>query len=129
HSSLLQSSDHYSDAYWAVAYYPYPPTNLSADSIAAGVRVSFLPPRYTDRRWINPATGKIDEAHGELLYAREVRRYHVWRAATDTGPWALIGDVAAAYDNNPVTNTLEPVVQGQPASDTNKIFYDDPTAR
>lgn len=129
HSSLLQSSDNYSDAYWAVAYHPYPPTNLSADPSPVGARISFLPPKYTNRRWINPGTGKIDEEHGEVLYAREVRRYHVWRASSDSGPWELIGTVDAAYANDPVTNTLEPVVNGRPVSEKNKLVYDDPTAK
>jgi hypothetical protein len=44
------------------------------------VDVKFLPPTYTSRRWCDESTGDIDEQNGEVLYAREVKRYRLWRA-------------------------------------------------
>src|SRR5262249_15605582 len=109
-SSFLKNDDLHTDALWAVCYYPYPPASLSGGPTGAPGQagVSWLPARYTNRRWVNPETGEIDEAAGDVLYAREVRRYHVWRSSSSaTGPWTEVGAVDAAYGNDPVTNTLK----------------------
>jgi hypothetical protein len=109
HSTFLNPDDTSPDVYWAVVHYPSPPTNLGAAGQAGAVGLSWLPATYTSRRWINPATGQLDETNGEVLYARETKRYHLWRAASPTGPWQEVGSSAARYANDPVTNTLKPV--------------------
>ncbi|MEK7212307.1 MAG: hypothetical protein AAB686_01360, partial [Patescibacteria group bacterium] len=97
HSEFLNGQN-MPDVFWSVVYYPYPPTDLGAASAAgSGVALSFLPPKYTNRRWIDPATGKIDEVNGEVLYAREIKQYHVWRSASSTMGWDTVGTVAAEY--------------------------------
>jgi len=77
------------DIYWTVAYYPYPPTDLSA-RFESGARIEWLPPQYTERGWptvTDPAP-----------YAREIVQYHVWRSSGQNGPWEEIGRVDAEYD-------------------------------
>ena len=110
-----------------MVYYPYPPTNLEAASaVGGGIELLWLPPKYTERRWINPSTGQIDEVNGEVLYAREIKRYHVWRAAGATGPWQEVGaGIDAEYGNDPVTNTLKPRANNAWVSPSNKISFTD----
>ncbi|MEK6862686.1 MAG: fibronectin type III domain-containing protein, partial [Nanoarchaeota archaeon] len=54
HSEFLNGAN-LTDIFWSVVYYPYPATDLAA-GIGTGVNLSFLPPKYTERRWINPTT-------------------------------------------------------------------------
>lgn len=123
HSEFLNARDNV-DVYWSVVYKPYPPTDLAAAS-GAGVDLEFLPPTYTDRRWIDPATGKIDEVNGETLYAREIEQYQIWRSDSPTNGWTTVGSVAAEYDNDLTTNTLRPVVNGDWVSAANKLSFAD----
>ena len=110
-----------------MVYYPYPPTNLDAASASgSGVEISWLPPKYTERRWIDPQTGQIDEENGEVLYAREIKRYHIWRAVAAAGPWQEVGaGIDAEYGNDPVTNTLKPRANNAWVSPSNKISFTD----
>ncbi|MEA1925001.1 MAG: hypothetical protein U9M95_03940 [Candidatus Altiarchaeota archaeon] len=92
HSTFLNiktGEDDSPDIYWAVAYYPYPPTDLGA-CYEGGVKLSWLPPRYTERGWPN-------ETMDPAPYAREIKAYHLWRASSQTGPWQEIGSVNASY--------------------------------
>ena len=115
------------DIFWSVVYYPYTPTNLEATS-TSGVSISFLPPKYTERRWINPDTGQIDEINGEELYAREIKEYHIWRSTNQSSGWDIVGTVTAEYGNDPATNTLKPRVNSNWVSATNKIsLIDNPS--
>jgi len=125
HSEFLNGKDAV-DIYWSVVYFPFAPTDLQAsDAAAGGVALSFLPPKYTERRWIDPATGQIDEVNGEVLYAREINRYHLWRSSSPDGGWSTVGTVAAEYDNDPVTNTLKPRANGDWVGPSNKITFAD----
>ena len=125
HSEFLNGADA-TDIFWSVVYNPYPATDLEAASATGdGVELGFLPPKYTERRWIDPATGKIDEVNGEVLYAREIKEYQVWRSTSPTSGWDIAGTVAADYDNDSVTNTLKPLANGDWVSGTNKITFDD----
>jgi len=74
---------------YAVAYYPYPPTNLSA-SYSNGVKLSWQPPTYTTRGWPNEETDPPPPA-------REVKRYHIWRSTSQLGPWQEVGSVNVNY--------------------------------
>jgi len=112
------------DIFWSVVYYPYPPTDLSA-SYDRGVRINFLPPKYTNRRWINSTTLQIDEDNGEVLYAREIKQYNLWRAPALEGPWDIVQTAPAEYANDDRTNTLKPRFNGNWVSDTNKIGVTD----
>ncbi len=93
HSTFLNPKtgeyDNSPDIYWAVAYYPYPPSNLTA-SYDNGILLTWKPPRYTQRGWPNETTDPPP-------YAREIRRYHIWRATSQNGPWNEIGYVNASY--------------------------------
>lgn len=122
-SEFLNAADK-TDIFWSVVYNPYPPTDLKAVS-ASSVELRFLPPKYTDRRWINPATGLIDETNGEVLYAREIKEYQVWRSASSSSGWDIAGTVSAVYGNDPVTNTLKPRANGDWVSAANKITFSD----
>jgi chitodextrinase len=85
----LNSSDAHPYLCYAVAYFPYPPTDLAA-TWDSGVKLSWLPPRYTTRGWPTDS----DRAP----YAREVRRYHVWRSTNQDNSWREIGHVAQSYE-------------------------------
>lgn len=125
HSEFLNGKDAV-DIYWSVVYQPYPATDLEgATAAGGGVELGFLPPKYTDRGWINPATGEIDEVNGETLYAREIEQYQFWRSNSPTGGWQTVGSVEAEYANDPVTNTLKPVAGGNWVSANNKITFQD----
>ena len=127
HSEFLNGKNK-SDIFWSLVYSPYPPTDLEADmGIDGKVQIGFLPPKYTERRWINPATGEIDEVNGEVLYAREIKEYHIWRSKNPTSGWDIIGTINAEYGNDPITNTLKSKAKGNWVSNTNKIvFVDNP---
>jgi hypothetical protein len=136
------------DIFWSVVYYPYPPTNLAAD-YDNGVAVRFLPPKYTERGWPfanetlnslrNGSWPELDgkgREIGEPLYAREIRIYRVWRAASQSGAdrWQEIGTVDALYnytynsaeDPNNELMMLHPVdASGFRISPTNKIYFKD----
>jgi hypothetical protein len=125
HSEFLNGTNR-TDVFWSVVYNPYPATDLEAASATGGgAELGFLPPKYTERGWINPATGQIDEVNGEELYAREIKEYQVWRSTSPTSGWDIAGTVAAEYDNDAVTNTLKPRANGDWVSGTNKITFDD----
>lgn len=124
HSEFLNGADAV-DIFWSVVMYPYPPTNLAATGNSGSVIVSFLPPKYTERRWIDPSTGKIDELSGEVLYAREIKEYHVWRSTSATEGWSLLGTVSATYANDLTTNTLKPTTGGGWVRPTNRIIFND----
>ena len=111
HSEFLNGQDA-TDCFWSVVYYPYPPTDLAASGSGGNIAVSFLPPKYTDRLWENTSTGFVDSVNGEVLYAREIKQYHVWRSSAGTRGWSPVGTVAAESGNDPVTNTLKPRVNG-----------------
>ena len=93
HSTFLNAKngtyDDKPDIFWAVAYYPYPPANLSA-SWNAGVLLTWLPPKYTTRGWPNETTDPAP-------YAREIKRYHIWRSSSQSGPWQELGSINAIY--------------------------------
>lgn len=137
HSTFLNETNN-PDIYWAVAYYPYPPTDLEA-SYNSGVQLSFLPPKYTERGWPyadpNPEkdslgwpllNGEGNEI-GETLYAREIKQYHVWRALSQSGPWQEIGTVEAQYSYTYADAGFEdyfmlhPISGGFKVSPSNKI--------
>lgn len=138
HSSFLSKDDLGVDVYWAVAYYPYPPADLSA-IYDGGVILEWLPPKYTERGWpyasSNPEKDDllwpiVDEKGNELgepLYAREIKRYHIWRSETGNSDWREIGDVNANYSHTYASDDdmimLHPVVNGMKVSPTNKITY------
>jgi len=125
HSEFLNAKNK-ADVFWSVVYYPFPPTDLEAVSSGGGVELRWLPPKYTDRRWINPATNQIDEVNGEELFAREIKQYHVWRAPAATGPWMEVGTgVTAEYGNDPQTNTLKPRSNGNWVNASNKNRFND----
>ena len=126
HSEFLSGAN-ITDIFWSVVYNPFPPTNLvAAKTTGGGVELRWLPAKYTNRRWINPATGQIDEVNGEVLYAREIKRYHIWRASSTGGPWQEVGaGVDAEYGNDSQTNTLKPRANGSWVEPSNKISYSD----
>ncbi len=144
HSTFLNPKsgtfDSKPDIYWAVAYYPFPPTGLSAD-IGAGVKLAWLPPMYTMRGWPyaspNPPKDAKDwplldaggRETGEPIYAREVKKYHVWRSPTGTSNWSEVGTVtaeyASAYAEDPAQFMLHPVAGGRKVSPENKISFSD----
>jgi len=74
---------------YAVAYYPYPPTNLTAVN-DNGIKISWRPPTYTDRGW-------PDESSDPPPYAREIKTYHIWRSTSQNSGWSEIGAVDAGY--------------------------------
>ncbi|MCB4756104.1 MAG: hypothetical protein LHV69_03575 [Elusimicrobia bacterium] len=120
HSEFLNGRDAV-DIFWSVVCYPYPPTDLEAGDSNNRVMIRFLPPKYTERRWINPATMQIDEANGEVLYAREIKQYNLWSAPALEGPWDIVQTAPAEYANDDRTNTLKPRFNGNWVGDTNKI--------
>ncbi|MEK7218719.1 MAG: hypothetical protein AAB728_04610, partial [Patescibacteria group bacterium] len=124
HSEYLNGTDAV-DIFWSVVMYPYPPTDLAAAGNGGSVSLSFLPPTYTDRRWINPQTGEIDEVNGEVLYAREVKRYRLWSSSSPTSGWSMVKDLDASYANDTVTNTLKPTANAAWVSPANKLSLQD----
>ncbi len=128
------------DIFWSVVYYPYPPTDLSA-SYNSGVRVSWLPPKYTERGWpyasANPQKDSLGwplldgngNEIGEPLYAREIKQYHVWRAASQNGPWQEVGTTNAQYSYTYAEDStmfmLHPIANGLKVSSSNKINFTD----
>lgn len=86
---FLNGSQLYPYISYAVAYNPYPPTNLSA-SYSGGVKLNWLPPTYTTRGWPNEATDPAP-------YAREIKKYHIWRSNNGTSGWQEINSVNATY--------------------------------
>lgn len=71
HSDVLNGVDDYPDVYYAVCYYPSPPTDLAAVTGSGhAVDLKFLPPSYSTRQWA-----------GATAYAREVKQYRIWRKA------------------------------------------------
>lgn len=146
HSTFLNpktgSYDDKPDVFWAVVMKPFPPTSLGADG-TGGVRITWLPPKYTTRGWPFAATNpQVDalgwplldsngDELGEPLYAREVRRYHVWRASSANGPWQQVGGAdaqySAVYAEDPSLFMLHPVANGTKVGSANKIsFIDNP---
>ena len=129
------------DVYWTVAYNPYPPTNLEA-KYSGGVKIKWLPPKYTERGWpyakSNPAKDSLGwplldgsgREIGEPLYARELKRYHIWRSPNGSSDWREVGAVEAKYDykyrEDPDMFMLHPVDDnGYKISASNKIFFTD----
>ena len=70
----------------------------------------------------------IDETHGEEIYAREIKEYHLWRSRHHSAGWNMVGTVPAEYSNDPVTNTLKPKTGGNWVSYANKITFTDSPA-
>jgi len=64
---------------WAVAYYPYPPTDLAATQSGSAIVISWNPPSYTKRGWPTDADA--------APRSREIKGYHVWRSETGTDNW------------------------------------------
>ena len=140
HSSFLSKDDSGVDIYWAVSYYPLPPVDLSV-IYEGGVILEWLPPKYTERGWpyalSNPEKDDllwpiVDEKGNELgepLYAREIKKYHIWRSETGNSDWHEIGDANARYShtyaNDATMLMLHPVMNGMKVSPTNKITYMD----
>lgn len=128
------------DIFWSVAYYPYPPTDLSA-TYNNGVMIKWFPPKYTERGWpyvsSNPQKDSLGwpllDANGneigEPLYAREIKKYHIWRSSSQTGPWQEVGSTNADYSDTYAEDSnmfmLHPVVSGLKVSPTNKISFTD----
>lgn len=75
---------------WAVVHHPYPPTNLAA-TYSNGVRLTWLPPTYTKRGWPNESTDPPP-------FAREIRRYHIWRSESQDAGWQEIASVGQSYE-------------------------------
>lgn len=140
HSTFLNASDYNPDIFWAVAYYPYSPTNLSA-TYQGGINLQWLPPKYTDRNWPyaspNPQKDSLGwpllDANGneigEPLYAREIKKYHIWRSSSQTGPWQEVGSTNADYSPTYAEDSnmfmLHPIAGGLKVSPTNKISFTD----
>ncbi len=115
------------DSFWSVVHYPAPPTNLGAilSQTAGKLDISFLPPKYTSRTWINPNTNLIDEINGEVLFSREVKNYHLWRSNSLDQGWRLVNSSTANYLNDSVTNTLKPTYNQSWVTTQNKIKISD----
>lgn len=128
------------DIFWSVAYYPTPPTNLSASS-NNGARIEWVPPKYTERGWpfaqLNPTKDALGwpsldgmgNEIGEPLYAREIKRYHIWRSPDGVSNWQEVGAVKADYNHTYLEDSnlfmLHPVVNGFRVGSTNKITFTD----
>lgn len=140
HGELLNAGNNAADVFWSVAYYPAPPTDLSAASAdGGGVRLSWLPARYTERGWPYagtstardglgwPALDSEGREQGEPLYAREVRRYHVWRSANGLDGWQEVGqtnaEYAVTYADDADLYMLHPEVSGSPVAGDNPIVF------
>ncbi len=142
HGEMLNAGSNAADVYWSVTHYPSPPTDLAAESAAGGgASLSWLPPRYTERGWPYAGTSPTLDALGwpvldadgrelgEPLYAREVRRYHVWRSPNGYDSWQEVGEVAADYAVShaaePDLYFLAPVVGGARVTAGNPILFID----
>ncbi len=128
------------DLYWAVAYYPYPPTDIEA-SINNGIEISWITPKYTERGWPFASSNCSKDSYGwplldnngrevgEPLYAREIKKYHIWRSPDGLSAWEEIGAVDAEYSStyieDPDMFMLHPVVNGHKVDNSNKIFFTD----
>jgi len=140
HSTFLNPDDFHPDVYWAVTFYPFPPTVLSA-TYEGGVNVEWLPPMYTDRGWPyarpDPATDSFGwplldgdgREIGEPLYAREIKSYHVWRSPTGDSGWQEVGVVdaryAATYAEDATMLMLHPTSGGLAVDGSNRIGFTD----
>ena len=99
HSDFLNSKAS-PDAYWAVCYYPKPPTDLQGKPENGGVKLTWEMPTYTKRGWPT----KNDPPPP----AREIKAFHVWRAPDAGGPWKEIGKVDVEYKVNEKRSIMEP---------------------
>ena len=100
HSDFLNSAKS-PDCYWAVCYYPKPPTDLKATAAAdGGVKLTWKMPTYTKRGWPK----KTDSPPP----AREIKAFHVWRAPAPLGPWREIGSVDVVYKVNVQRAIMQP---------------------
>ncbi|MFA5857290.1 MAG: hypothetical protein WC867_08050 [Candidatus Pacearchaeota archaeon] len=146
HSEYLNGKADRTDIYWAVVTYPYPPTDLSA-TINNGLKINFLPPKYTQRGWPFANDSKNKERNGswpeidsngneigEPLYAREIKQYHIWKSESQNGPWNEIGNINYlqnyTYHPNEDPNNemfmLHPIDStGRKITPTNKLFFTD----
>ena len=136
HSEFLNSTANMTDVFWSVVYYPYPPTTLSA-VYSSGVKLSWLPPQYTNRGWpyasANPAKDALGwplldssgNEIGETLFAREINKYHIWRSTGQNGPWQEVSNKTADYSYTYAEDStmfmLHPVANGIKVSPSNKI--------
>ena len=109
HTEFLNGSEGV-DLYWVQIEQVRPPTGIVADSVTDdSLRIRFLPPRYTDRKWPfyktdydtvtfgwphTDANGVEDS--GKVCYAREIRRYHVWVSSNGTD-WDIAKTDSALY--------------------------------
>ncbi len=143
-SEFLSNAANATEVFWAVCYYPYPPTNLEV-SYSNGVKISWLPPKYTERGWPYAKTNYQKESKGgwpvldingneigEPLFAREIKRYHIWRSANFGFGWQEIGSLEAEYSSFYSEDVsmlmLHPVFGGVKVSSSNKISYMDSVA-
>jgi len=88
HSDFLNGKD-VPDCYWAVCHYPRPPVALKAERSAGSVKLTWKMPSYTRRGWPKKADTPPP--------AREIRRFHIWRAEAKDGPWQEVGAFAPKY--------------------------------
>ncbi|HUV39603.1 MAG TPA: hypothetical protein VMY39_08300, partial [Planctomycetota bacterium] len=89
------------DGYWAVCYYPKPPTTLAARGGPEGtLQISCRLPTYTERGWPT----KNDPPPP----AREIKAFHVWRAPTVDGPWEEVDRGGVVYRVNVDRAVMEP---------------------
>ncbi len=113
HSDFLNGESK-PDCYWAVCYYPHPPTGLKAVAAGdGGVRIIWESPAYTKRGYPSDKDAPPP--------AREIRAYHIWRAKADKGPWEEVGAVKAEYKVNVARAIQEPrnlVFNDKPADGT-----------
>jgi hypothetical protein len=120
--------------------YPLPPTDLDASDFN-GVRISWLPPTYTERKWPYaesnptlddkgwPMTDGEGKELGETIYAREVKAYHILRSTNLGGGWIEVGSVEAQYDYTYAEDAdlfmLHPIVDGFKVDQSNKLYFID----
>jgi hypothetical protein len=91
HSDMLNTTDA-PDCYWAVCYYPLPPTDIKAETAAGGIKLTWKSPSYTKRGW--------PKATDPPPPAREIKTFHVWRAKAATGPWEEAGAAPVSYEHD-----------------------------
>ena len=108
HSDFMGGLQDKCDIFDVVINNPEPPDSIHAFDTLDGVGISWIPPRYTDRRWVVPGTDSINETTGRVLYARTVKKYNLWRTADTTGNWTLVKSIDAEYDNDSIDFTLIP---------------------
>lgn len=144
HGEMLNAGSNAADIFWSVTQYPSPPSDLAAESaLGGGVELNWLPPRYTERGWPYAGTSPVLDARGwpsldaegrelgEPLFARELRRYHVWRSPNGYDGWQEVGQVEAEYAvthaQDPDLYFLAPVFGGARVGTGNPIsFVDQP---